>query len=206
MCFVMKELMFLLSYPFLLWQHSSSVYGNIELNTFKGLRVELKNHLAETIVEHTSMIKDKLSSMQSNSEKVNSVSISMQEQHQVLENQVLENDQEMISFHDVLANLYADLHRYEERLTNAKERAQADLANKLAADKCIANDMEQLKERLKKLEQQLDDMKQKQIQDMILQHLAPTQAPPNEAFVNMERRLATLEHQKYAKKCPAGKP
>ena len=77
-------------------------YGQFisNISDIKGSRAELREHLAKTYVEHTFMVKDKMSAMQSDIEMV-------REQQEVLEEQMTNQQDEVLTLRNDVANLRA---------------------------------------------------------------------------------------------------
>lgn len=130
--------------------------------------------MAERNVEHTSMVQHKMGAMQSAIEMIQDA---QQQQH--LEDQFANQHEELATVRNDLATLREAVDRYT--LAKVEERAQSPSSGGPQE----AESLEDVKGRLRKLEEQVQNL-----------HLRERQrGEVNEAVVDLERRVATMEQQ-----------
>ena len=164
---------------------------------FQGSRADLKKHILEKPVEHTTMMTDRISSMETNVQRIDDATKTIEQRQQALDNQVNNYREELTTFRDDLAALRVAVdqrqnatHEIEERAQPGREPQGAE-APRLRSN---ADGIQDLKTRLERLEDQL-----KQIQLRERQALGRGQTGDNdnanETVPDLERRVAAMEHQ-----------
>ena len=128
---------------------------------FKGSRADLRKHMLEKQVEHTTMMKDKILSVETNVQRIQNTTTTVQQRQEALDNQANNYREELASFRDDLATLRAAVDRHQNRSHEIEESARPLPAGEpQGAEKpeSSSDEMKEIKARLARVEEQVKQM------------------------------------------------
>ena len=128
----------------------------------KGSRAGLKKHLSEKQVEHTRMLTDKISVMETNVAQINTTTTTIQQRQEALNNQSMNYRDELASLRDNLATLSATVERIKDKPPHEIQESARALPPKEQQGAERPDEITEIKTRLTALEEQ---MKQLQLRE-----------------------------------------
>ena len=131
----------------------------------KGSRAQLKKHILDEQVEHTTMMTDRISSMETNVQRIDNATKTIEERQQALDNQANNYREELTTFRDDLAALRVAVDQKQDATREIEESAQRGREPQGAEAPALrlnADEIQNIKTRLDRLE---DQMKQIQLRE-----------------------------------------